>query len=101
LEHFAANLGFWGALAWCADRPLRLGGLLLTLVFAVGAIRNGLRSAREIFVVYGVAYAAMALCVVAAGLIQNSVALIVVQLAAVLAAAAALWRLHARRPGPA
>ena len=95
-DHYAANLAFWGALAWCSLAHLRLAGLLLLAVLATVAIRKGLRSAEESFLVYGVVYAAIGAGIVTAQLLTDPLLATSASLAILIAAAVLLWRLHAR-----
>ncbi|MBI1736879.1 MAG: hypothetical protein HYR51_17055 [Candidatus Rokubacteria bacterium] len=60
LEHFAANLAFWGALSLTFSRDARWIGAAVAVVFAAAAIAYGLRSRRELFVIYGYVYGAIA-----------------------------------------
>jgi hypothetical protein len=97
LEHFAANLGFWGGLAWCSTDERRGAGLMVVLVLGFVAIRHGIRHAREIFVIYGVVYGAVALCVVEGTTLQAApLAATLMQLLTVAGSAWLLWRLHGR-----
>jgi len=95
-DHYAANLGFWGALGWCAVDQTRLAGLLLLAVLAGVAIRRGLRAAQESFVVYGVVYGAIGAGIVTVRLSTDPLLVTGASLAIVIAAAVLLWRLHAR-----
>jgi hypothetical protein len=96
MEHFAANLGFWGGLAWCASGDRRGAGLMVVLALGFAAIRFGIRCAREIFVVYGIVYGAMALCIVEGTLQAAPFLLALMQLLTVTGSAFLLWRLHGR-----
>lgn len=95
-DHFAANIAFWGALAWCYPLPWLLAGLPIMALLSAAAIRHALATARELFLVYGVVYAALGICVAVAPRLDG------VQLAAgfallvVCAAAATLWQLRRR-----
>jgi hypothetical protein len=93
-EHFAANLAFWAALAWCADESMRLIGALLVTALAVTSVFKGLRNRQEMFVVYGVGYAAIGYCTIAGSLISSVLMSSVIVLLLVIGAAAVLWRLH-------
>ena len=62
-DHFAANLAFWGAIAWCLEWPWLAAGLPLLAALAYASVRRGLDTGREAFLVYGIVYAAIgALC---------------------------------------
>ena len=60
LEHIAVNLAFWGALGITFDRDARWVGAGLTVVLAVAAVAYGSRVRRELFVLYGYVYGAIA-----------------------------------------
>jgi hypothetical protein len=99
-EHFAANLGFWGALALCFESGTRLGGLACAGALAFVTIRHGLRRAREIFVIYGIGYSAVALLGLEMQLMTFGLQAAVMQLATVLAAVSLMWRLHREFKAP-
>lgn len=94
LEHFAANLAFWGALGWCSDDHLRVVGVLTLLTLAAIAIHRSLRTKAESFAVYGVGYTALGLSLVVAQITDLHVIGATLVLAIVLGAAAVLRRLH-------
>lgn len=101
-DHFAANLAFWGALAWCLEWPWLAAGLLLLAALAAASIWRGLDAGREAFLVYGVVYTALGICFVAAPRIHGTTAAMTFVLLVVCVAAAALWQLRRRlrEPGP-
>jgi hypothetical protein len=101
-DHFATNIAFWGALAWCLEPGWLLAGLPLTLALSILSVRRGLRDAREAFVVYGVLYAALGTCFVVVPTIQSGTAVMWFVLMVVCAAAVALWQLRRamREPAP-
>lgn len=96
-EHFAANVAFWGALAWCSDPGDQLFGVPLLLALAAVALRRAISTQRETFAVYGIGYAALGLSIVlwhsTAG---PTVPVAAAQLTLVLAAAAGLRLVHDR-----
>lgn len=98
-EHFCVNLAFWAALAWCIDAPLRPLGMVLLVILSTLAIRRGLRSAAEVFVVYGVVYAAVGTCWVLGQSIPSALGAAVLELVTVIGATVALWHLHPRLKG--
>jgi hypothetical protein len=59
-EHFAANLAFFGALAWAFDREMRWIGVLTALALAALVVWRGLRGGGEAMVVYAIVYATIA-----------------------------------------
>jgi hypothetical protein len=95
-DHFAANIAFWGALAWCQSLQWLLAGLLLVALLAAVAIRHGLRTNRELFLVYGITYAALGICIAALPLIDDGRSAAGFVLLVVCAAAAGLWQLRRR-----
>jgi hypothetical protein len=97
-DQFAATLAFWGALAWCTELPWLYAGLPLLAVLAAIVIREGLRSGRESFVVYGVVYAALGLCIALVPRLPGATVVMSFVLAVVGVAATVLWQLlRARR----
>jgi hypothetical protein len=59
-EHFAANLAFFGALAWAFDREMRWIGVLTALALAALVVWRGLRGGGEAMVIYAIVYATIA-----------------------------------------
>jgi hypothetical protein len=94
-DHYAVNLAFWAGLAWCLRPAWLVAGLLLVGVLAAVVIREGLRSGRESFVVYGVVYAALGLLF---ALVPRSggTGMLLTALLIVGGAAVTLWQLRAR-----
>jgi hypothetical protein len=95
LEHFAANLAFWGTVILCFDPQARAAGIAVLTVLSVACIRKGLKESQEAFVVYGVAYTALGLCVVEEQIDRGLIAQLS-QLVTVTAAVIVLWLLHQR-----
>lgn len=60
-RQFAANFGFWGALALGAESSTRWIGAVTLLVLAVIVARVGLREKRESFLLYAVGYSTIGL----------------------------------------
>lgn len=96
LEHFAANTGFWGALALSFDDATRYPGILIVLGLASINIRKGLRNQQEAFVVYGIAYAALGLCVFEASIGGDPLLIVLLELITIVAAVTMLWRCHSQ-----
>jgi hypothetical protein len=96
MEHFAANLAFWGSLAWCSSDDRRGVGLMAILALGFAAVRYGIRWTREVFVVYGIVYGTLALCIVEGTLHTTLLLEALMQLLTATASAALLWRLHGR-----
>jgi len=95
-DHFAANLAFWGAIAWCAEWPWLAAGLPLLAVLAYASVRRGLDTGREMFLVYGVVYAAIGICAAALPRLHGTTPSLTFMLVVVCAAAATLWLLRRR-----
>lgn len=95
-EHFAVNLGFWGALALCATPQFRWLAVGALVVFAMASIRHGMHTRQEAFVVYGIGYATFGLCIVEAQTIGETVIAIALALVTVVAALILLWQFHQR-----
>ena len=100
-DHFATNLAFCGATAWCSPMPWLLAGLPLVAIMGAAAIRHGLRTGREMFVVYGIVYGAIGICIAAVPRIGDGTATAAFVLLVVCVAAAALWQLRQRIREPA
>jgi hypothetical protein len=99
-DHFAANLAFWGAIAWCLEWPWLVTGLPLLAVLAYASVRRGLDTGREAFLVYGIVYAAIGICAVALPRLPGMTASFGFVLIVVCAAAATLWQLRRRLREP-
>ena len=95
-DHFAANLAFWGAIAWCAEWPWLAAGLPLLAALSFVSVRRGLDAGREAYLVYGTVYAAIGICAAALPHIRGSTPSLGFVLIVVCVAAAALWRLRRR-----
>jgi hypothetical protein len=95
-EHFAANLAFWGAIAWCMEWPWLVAGLPLLAALAYASVRRGLDTGREAFLVYGTVYAAIGLSAAAWPHIHGTTPSLGFVLIVVCVAAVVLWRLRQR-----
>ena len=95
-DHFAANLAFWGAIAWCLEWPWLAAGLPLLAVFCLASVRRGLDTGREVFLVYGVVYGAIGLCAAVLPHLHGTTPSLGFALVVVCTAAAALWLLRRR-----
>jgi hypothetical protein len=95
-EHFAANIGFSGALALCFTPDTRLAGVATLLALAVVSIRKGLHHRQEMFVIYGTSYTALGLSVLEAQIIATGLLSTVLELATVVTAVVLLWTFHRR-----
>jgi len=100
-EHFAANLAFWGAVAWCLKWPWLAAGLPLLVALAWASVRHGLAKGREVFLVYGILYAALGICVVVVPRLHGMTLSFGFVLMVVCIAAATLWHLRRRLREPA
>jgi hypothetical protein len=92
--HFAANLAFWGAIAWCLEWPWLAAGLPLVAAFGYASVRRGLAAGREVFLVYGVVYVAIGVCAAALPRLHGVTISLGFVLVVVCLAAAALWTLR-------
>lgn len=99
-DHFAANLAFWGAIAWCLEWPWLAAGLPLLAGLAYASVRRGLDTGREAFLVYGIVYAAIGICVVIVPRLDGMTTSLGFMLIVVCAAAATLWQLRRRLREP-
>ncbi len=99
-EHFAVNIACWGALAWCLEWPWLAAGLPLLAVLAYVSVRHGLGTGREAFLVYGILYAAVGICVVVVPRLHGMTVSFGFVLMVVCIAAATLWRLRRRLREP-
>ena len=93
-EHFAANIGFWGALALTLSSDTRYAGVAVLVALAVTSIRKGKQESQEMFIIYGIAYTAGGLCYLEAQIIREGLFAALVELATVIAAVILLWRFH-------
>jgi hypothetical protein len=93
-DHFAANLAFWAAIAWCLEWPWLAAGLPLLAALSYASVRRGLDTGREVFLVYGTVYAAIGTCAAALPHLHGSTPSLGFVLIVVCVAAAALWRLR-------
>ena len=100
MDHFAANLAFWGAIAWCREWPWLAAGLPLLASLAYASVLRGLNAGREAFLVYGVGYAAIGLCAAVLPRIHGITMSLGFALIVVCVAAATLWQLRRRLRAP-
>jgi hypothetical protein len=99
-DHFAANLAFWGTIAWCVEWPWLAAGLPLLAALAYASVRRGLDTGREAFLVYGIVYAAIGICAAVVPHLHGMTASFAFVLVVVCAAAATLWQLRRRLREP-
>jgi len=99
-DHFATNLAFWGAIAWCLEWPWLAAGVPLLATFSYASVRRGLDSGRELFLVYGTVYAAIGTCAAVLPHIHGTKPSLSFVLLVVCVAAAALWWLRRRLREP-
>jgi hypothetical protein len=93
-DHFAANLGFVGAVAWCIEWPWLAAGLPLLAGLAFVSIRHAFNTGREAFLVYGVLYAALGFCVATVPHVNDFTAACALVLLVVSGAATAIWQMR-------
>lgn len=101
-DHFAANLAFWGTIAWCLEWPWLVAGLPLLAALAYASVRRGLDTGREAFLVYGIVYAAIGICVATVPRLHGMTTSLGFLLIVVCVAAGTLWQLRRslREPTP-
>jgi hypothetical protein len=99
-DHFAANLAFWGSIAWCVEWPWVAAGLPLLAALAFASVRHGLDTGREAFLVYGIVYAAFGICAAAVPRLHGMTTSFSFVLVVVCVAAATLWQLRRRLREP-
>ncbi|MFO1465470.1 MAG: hypothetical protein U1F35_03360 [Steroidobacteraceae bacterium] len=93
-EHFAAHLGFAGALALSFDHDWRLAGLAL-LAVAAWACMSRARRLREVsFAVYAILYAALGLCVVSVQVLREPLLSAMIVLCLLVGSAVLLWNVQ-------
>lgn len=95
-RQFAANFGFWGALALGADSSTRWIGAVLLLVLAIVIARAGLRERRESFLLYAVGYSTIGLVWLESLLLGSYLLTSWVGLATVVGAVVLLLNLRSR-----
>jgi Predicted membrane protein (DUF2157) len=95
-EHFAANIGFAGAIALMFDDETRVHGCLIALAIAAAVITWGIRTKREMFVLYAFLYAVIAVEVLFAHFVQEEVLIVFFMVVSLIGAIAALFAIHAR-----
>jgi hypothetical protein len=95
-EHFAANVAFAGAIALMFDEATRLLGCLVALLIAAMVIAWGMRTRRELFVLYAFLYAVFAVDVLFAHLVEIDVLIYLFIVLSVIGAIVALFAIHAR-----
>jgi hypothetical protein len=93
-DHFAANLAFVGAVAWCVDWPWLAAGLPLLGGLAFVSIRHAFDTGREAFLVYGVLYAALGFCVAVVPQVDDFTAACALVLLVVCGSATAIWQMR-------
>jgi hypothetical protein len=96
-EHFAANVAFAGCIALMFENGTRVAGCLLMLAIAAGVIFWGVRTKREMFVLYGFLYAVLAIDVLVAELVDGVQAFVFFFVVlSIIGAIVALFAIHAR-----
>jgi hypothetical protein len=95
-EHFAANIGFWGALALCLASETRLMGLAILMVLSLACTVKALRSKEEMFAIYASAYSSLTLCCLEGQVMKAGLAAALLQLITVVSGALLLWNFHGR-----
>ncbi len=96
LEHFAANIAFAGAIALMFEDQTRIAGCLLALAIAAAVIYWGVRTKRELFVLYAFLYAVLAVDVLFAEVVNEEALVFFFIVLSIIGAIVALFAIHAR-----
>ncbi|PYQ48954.1 MAG: hypothetical protein DMF59_14675 [Acidobacteria bacterium] len=95
-EHSATNIAFWGALSLTFDPSTKYTGFLVTAIFAAGSLTYGLKSRRELFLMYAGVYGLIAIDFVVVDWIHEPILASFYLLISTIAAIAALFATHVR-----
>jgi hypothetical protein len=95
-EHFAANIAFAGSIALMFEDRTRIIGCLLALVIAAAVIFWGVRTKGEMFVLYAVLYAVLAVDVLFAEVVGEDALIFFFIVLSIIGAIVALFAIHAR-----
>jgi hypothetical protein len=95
-EHFAANIAFAGAIALMFDDEMRIIGCLVALAIAAAVIVWGVRTKREMFVLYAFLYAVLAIDVLFAEVVREETLIFLFGVLSIIGAIVALFAIHAR-----
>jgi hypothetical protein len=95
LEHFSINVAFWGALALSSTPATRLYGVVVLFVLALVSVRKGLQNSLESFVIYGIVYTTLGLCLVEAQMLSD-LRESLMELVTIVVAVILLWRFRHR-----
>lgn len=101
-EHFAANFALFGGLVWIFEDSLRWVGFAILLAAAVATALLGIRTRRELFVVYAILYFVVGLDFVVgftidrSGISGSEKLILFWMMISTPAAIVALWVLHRR-----
>ena len=95
-EHFAVNVAFLGCIILSSHPATRIWGVAFALVLGAASVTLGLKSLREAFVVYGVLYTAVDVCIVVMDILHDGAPALLLLLLAVLGAAVLLVHWHAQ-----
>jgi hypothetical protein len=95
-EHFAANIAFAGSIALMFEDRTRIIGCLLALAIAAAVIFWGVRTKREMFVLYAFLYAVLAVDVLFAEIVKEEALVFLFFVLSIIGAIVALFAIHAR-----
>jgi hypothetical protein len=95
-EHFAANIAFAGSIALMFDDETRIIGCLLALAIAAAVIFWGVRTKREMFVLYAFLYAVLAIDVLFGEFVEVEAFDFLFVVFSIIGAIVALFAIHAR-----
>lgn len=95
-DHFAINLAFWCAIAWCLEWPWLAAGVPLLAALTIVSLRRAFDTGRELFLVYAIVYAAIGVSVLIVPRLYGITLTMAFLLLVVGAAATLLWQLRRR-----
>jgi hypothetical protein len=96
-EHFIANVAFAGGFTLIFDRETQLAGCLIALVVATLIVAWGMRTRRELFVLYGFLYAVLAVDLLIGYLVGSDEWIIMLLvLPSLIGAIVGLFAIHSR-----
>jgi hypothetical protein len=96
LEHFAANIAFFGTIALMIEEETRVLGCLVALALAAAVIVWGMRTKRESFVLYAFLYAVLAIDVLFFHFVDGEALNLFFVVVSIIGAIVALVAIHAR-----
>ena len=96
IDHFVAHFALFGTLVWVFDESVDWVGLAVLIPFCVVSVLVGVRTNRELFVVYGIAYGLVGIDAVVLGKIHDDLFSFIYLLVSTPPAIVLLWMVHGR-----